>query len=35
VRYTGGEREWAYDRLSSFGRLDKGLELAANRAGQW
>ena len=29
VRHTDGEREWAYDRNSSIGRLDKGLDEAA------
>jgi len=28
VHHTDAEREWAYDRESSFGRLDKGLEEA-------
>jgi len=28
VHHTDGEREWAYDRESSFGRLDKGLDEA-------
>jgi hypothetical protein len=28
VHHTGGEREWAYDRSSSIGRLDKGLDEA-------
>ena len=28
VHYTDAEREWAYDRESSFGRLDKGLDEA-------
>lgn len=28
VRHTDAEREWAYDRQSSIGRLDKGLEEA-------
>lgn len=31
VHHTDGEREWAYDRNSSVGRLDKGLEEAAVR----
>jgi hypothetical protein len=31
VHHTDGEREWAYDRSSSFGRLDKGLELASEQ----
>jgi phosphoglycolate phosphatase-like HAD superfamily hydrolase len=31
VRHTDGEREWAYDRASSIGRLDKGLDEAAAR----
>jgi hypothetical protein len=29
VHHTDGEREWAYDRKSSIGRLDKGLDVAA------
>ncbi|MCC6848431.1 MAG: haloacid dehalogenase-like hydrolase [Deltaproteobacteria bacterium] len=29
VHHTDGEREWAYDRTSSVGRLDKGLDEAA------
>jgi len=28
VHHTDAEREWAYDRESSFGRLDKGLDEA-------
>ena len=28
VRHTDGEREWAYDRESSIGQLDKGLDEA-------
>jgi len=28
VHHTDTEREWAYDRKSSFGRLDKGLDEA-------
>lgn len=28
VRHTDAEREWAYDRSSSIGRLDKGLDEA-------
>jgi hypothetical protein len=28
VPHTDGEREWAYDRESSIGRLDKGLDQA-------
>jgi phosphoglycolate phosphatase-like HAD superfamily hydrolase len=31
VRHTDGEREWAYDRDSSIGRLDQGLDEAAAR----
>ncbi|RWO89066.1 HAD family hydrolase [Mesorhizobium sp.] len=30
VRHTDAEREWAYDRQSSIGRLDKGLDAAAD-----
>ncbi|WP_049735419.1 HAD family hydrolase [Rhizobium ecuadorense] len=29
VHHTDGEREWAYDRQSSIGRLDEGLDQAA------
>ncbi len=29
VHHTDGDREYAYDRTSSFGRLDKGLDEAA------
>ena len=28
VHHTDGDREWAYDRASSMGKLDKGLEMA-------
>jgi hypothetical protein len=28
VHHTDAEREWAYDRNSSVGRLDKGLDAA-------
>ena len=28
VHHTDGDREWAYDRNSSIGRLDKGLDEA-------
>lgn len=31
VHHTDDEREWAYDRESSIGRLDKGLEEAAEK----
>lgn len=31
VHHTDGEREWAYDRDSHIGRLDKGLDEAATR----
>jgi hypothetical protein len=31
VRHTDEVREWAYDRASSIGRLDKGLDEAAAR----
>eukprot|EP00913_Durusdinium_trenchii_P011146 g10468.t1 len=31
VHHTDGEREWAYDRKSHVGRLDKGLEEAKKR----
>ena len=33
VHHTDAEREWAYDRKSSIGRLDKGLDEA--RANGW
>ena len=26
MHHTDAEREWAYDRTSSVGRLDKGLD---------
>jgi len=28
VHHTDGEREWAYDRKSSVGKLDKALDAA-------
>ena len=28
VHHTDAEREWAYDRKSSIGRLDKAMDLA-------
>ena len=31
IHHTDAEREWAYDRKSSIGRLDKGLDEAAAR----
>jgi hypothetical protein len=31
VRHTDGAREWAYDRESGIGRLDKGLDEARAR----
>lgn len=31
VHHTDGEREWAYDRKSPFGRLDKALDEAPRR----
>lgn len=31
VRHTDGEREWAYDRKSGIGRLDKGLDESEAR----
>ncbi len=31
VRHTDGEREWAYDRQSPIGRLDKALDEALRR----
>lgn len=31
VHHTDAEREWAYDRQSSIGRLDKGLEEALEK----
>ena len=30
VHHTDGEREWAYDRQSTVGQLDKGLDAAAD-----
>jgi phosphoglycolate phosphatase-like HAD superfamily hydrolase len=32
VHHTDAEREWAYDRASSIGRLDKGLDEARSRS---
>ena len=29
VHHTDADREWAYDRKSKIGRLDKALDLAA------
>ncbi|MGC1480244.1 MAG: HAD family hydrolase [Chthoniobacterales bacterium] len=31
VHHTDGDREWAYDRESHVGKLDKGLDAAAER----
>ncbi len=31
IHHTDGKREWAYDRKSSFGKLDKALDEAAQR----
>lgn len=31
LHHTDGEREWAYDRHSSIGKFDKGLDVAENR----
>jgi hypothetical protein len=31
VHHTDAEREWAYDRQSSIGRLDKGFDEAKAR----
>jgi hypothetical protein len=31
VHHTDAERDWAYDRASSIGRLDKGLDEAKRR----
>ncbi len=31
IHHTDGEREWAYDRDSHIGRLDRGLDEAADR----
>lgn len=31
IHHTDGEREWAYDRKSSVGRLDKGLDEAREK----
>jgi hypothetical protein len=33
VHHTDAQREWAYDRHSSIGRLDKGLDEA--KANDW
>ena len=33
MHHTDAEREWAYDRTSSVGRLDKGLDEA--KASNW
>jgi hypothetical protein len=32
VRHTEADREWAYDRKSSIGRLDKALDEAPTKA---
>jgi hypothetical protein len=32
VHHTDGEREWAYDRKSHVGRLDKALDEALAKA---
>ena len=32
VHHTDAEREWSYDRTSSIGRLDKGLDEAKSRS---
>jgi hypothetical protein len=31
LHHTDAEREWAYDRESSIGRLDKGLDEAQEK----
>jgi hypothetical protein len=31
VHHTDAEREWAYDRQSTIGRLDKGLDEAKTK----
>jgi hypothetical protein len=31
VHHTDGQREYAYDRQSAFGKLDKALDEAENR----
>jgi lipocalin len=31
VHHTDGEREWAYDRKSHIGKLDKALEEAKSK----
>ena len=31
VHHTDAEREWAYDRQSSIGRLNRGLDEAEQR----
>lgn len=35
VHHTDAEREWAYDRESHVGRLDKGLDAVKEKVGQW
>ena len=35
VHHTDAEREWAYDRKSHVGRLDKALDEANAAAGRW
>jgi len=34
LHHTDADREWAYDRESHIGRLDKGLDEAKEKAGQ-
>ena len=33
IHHTDAEREWAYDRTSHIGQLDKALDEATRRAG--
>lgn len=35
VHHTEAEREWAYDRTSHSGKLDRGLDEAALKVGPW
>ena len=35
VHHTDAEREYAYDRKSHFGKLDKALDAARSTGGRW
>ena len=35
LHHTDAEREWAYDRTSHIGKLDKALGEAWQKAGPW